>query len=137
MCSANVNVCKQKFKVQIVHNIHGKSYEELLTVSSDISVHLRILVIEVYKSLMKTNKTLHYTIKHYTIKPITYDLHTGEKLYLSTVSTARYGLNYLIFHGSLLWNNLPTSIKINQSLADFKKNLRHFGKIHCTCVVCR
>ena len=78
-------------KFKLSHNIHGKSYEELLTVSSDISVHLRILVIEVYKSLMKTNKTLHYTIKHYTIKPITYDLHTGEKLYLSTVSTARYG----------------------------------------------
>ena len=61
---------------------------------------------------------------------------TGEKLYLSTVNTTHYGLNSLFFRGSLLWNNLPTSNKISQSLADFKNNLRDFGKFHRTCVVC-
>ena len=57
-----------------------------------------------------------------------YDLRTGEKLYLPTVKTTRYGLNSLIFRGRFLWNNLPTSIKISQSLADFKNNLRDFRK---------
>ena len=35
---------------------------------------------------------------------------------------------FLIFRGSLLWNNLSISIKISQSLTDFKNNLRQFGK---------
>ena len=98
--------------LQIVHNIHDKSYEELLAVSNDISVHkkhLRILAIEVYKSLMKTNPN--FIWEFYTRKPILYDLRTGEKLYLPRVNLTRYGLNSLNL--PLLWNNLPTSIKIS------------------------
>ena len=60
--------------------------------------------------------------RFYTIKPVPYDLRTSEKLYLPTVNTIRSGLNSLIFRGSLLWNNLPTSIKTSQSLADFRNN---------------
>ena len=42
--------------VKIVHNAHDNSYEKLFVVSIDITVHqkhLRLLAIEVYKSLMK------------------------------------------------------------------------------------
>ena len=76
-------------------------------------------------------------LSFYTIKPVPYDLGTGEKLYLPTVNTTRYSLNSLIFCGGLLWNDLLTSIKISQCLTDFKNNLRHFGKIYCICVECR
>ena len=96
-------ICKIHFRTfQIVQNVHDKSYEELLAISNDISVHqkhLRILVIEVYKSLMKTN--LDSMWDFYTIKPIPYDLCTGEKFYFPTVNTTRYDLNSLIFGGSL------------------------------------
>ena len=84
-----------------MYNAHDKLFEELLVVS--ISVHqkyLRILAIEVYKSLMKTN--LDFIWDFYTIKPVPYDLRTGEKLNLPKVNTTRYGLNSLIFRGSLL-----------------------------------
>ena len=37
------------------HNVHEKSYEELLAVSNDVSVHEKHFCISVYKSLMKTN----------------------------------------------------------------------------------
>ena len=106
-------ICKIHFMtLQIVHNIHDKSYEELLAVSNDISVHkkhLRILAIEVYKSLMETNPN--FIWEFYTRKPIPYDLRTGEKLYLPRVNLTRYGLNSLNL--PLLWTNLPTSIKIS------------------------
>ena len=84
-----------------MYNAHDKLFEELLVVS--ISVHqkyLRILAIEVYKSLMKTN--LHFIWDFYTIKAVPDDLRTGEKLNLPKVNTTRYGLNSLIFRGSLL-----------------------------------
>ena len=89
--------------LQILHNAHDKLYEELLAVSNDISVnqkHLPILAIKVYKSLMKTNPNFMWDF--YTIKAIPCDVRTGEKLYLPTVNTKRYGLNSLIFRGSLL-----------------------------------
>ena len=35
------------------------------------------------------------------MKPVPFDLRTGEKLYLIKVNTTRYGLNSLIFQGSL------------------------------------
>ena len=57
--------------------------------------HRRILATEVYKSLMKTNPNFMWDF--YTIKPVSYDLRTGEKLYLPTVNTTPYGLNSLIF----------------------------------------
>ena len=56
---------------------------------------------------MKTNSDI---LDFYTIKPAPYDLRTGEKLYLPKVKRTRYDLNSLIFHGSLLLNNLPVSI---------------------------
>ena len=49
-------ICKIHFRtLQIVDNVHDKSYEDLLAVSNDVSVHqkhLRILAIEIYKSLI-------------------------------------------------------------------------------------
>lgn len=122
--------------LKIVYNAHEKLYEEVLAVSNDIFVHqkhLRILPIEFYKSLMKRNPDFIWDFC--TIKPVPYDLRTGEKLYLPTINKPRYSLNSLIFRGNLLWNSLPTSIKISQSLLNFKNNLRHI--VHCTFVVCR
>ena len=66
---------------------------------------------------MKTNPDLMWDF--YTRKPVPYDLRTVEKLYLPTINTTRYDLNSLIFRGSLWWNNLPTSIKISQSLTHY------------------
>ena len=57
-------------------------------------------------------------------KPIPYNLRDGSKLVL------RFG-------GSLLWNNLPVSLKNCQSLNEFKLELKNLGNIHCSCLVCR
>ena len=98
-------ICKIYFRTpQIVYNVHNISYENFLAVSNDISVpqkHLILFIdlykrfIEVYKSLMKTNPDFMWDFD--TIKPVPYDLLTGEKLYLPTVNTTCYGLNSLIF----------------------------------------
>ena len=55
-------ICKIHFRtLQIVHNFHEKSCEELRAVSSDISdhqKHLCILAIEISKSFLKSRKAL-------------------------------------------------------------------------------
>ena len=73
-----------------------------------------------YKSLVKPYPDFMWDF--YTIKPVL-------KIYL-LMSTFRpklmhYGQDFLIFHGNLLWNNLPTYIKISESLTDFKNYLRN------------
>ena len=112
------NICKILFKtIQIVYNANVKLHKELLVVSKDISVHqkhLPILVIVVYKSLMRSNPDVMWVF--YTVKSDPYDFHIGEKLYLPKANTARSRLNSLIFRETLLWNNLQTFIKISKSL---------------------
>ena len=55
---------------------------------------------------------------------------------LPFAKSARYGINSVLFRGSLLWNNLPSSDKTSETLKKFKFRLKIRGKIHCTCNVC-
>ena len=61
-----------------------------------------------------------------------YNLRDGSKLVLSKTKSSRFGINSLKFRGSILWNNLPVSLK---SLNEFKGELKNLGSIHCTCIV--
>ena len=70
-------------------------------------------------------------------KPMSYNLRDGSKLVLPKTKSSRFGINSLRFRGSLLWNNLPVSVKNCQSLNVFKLELKNLGYIHCTCLVCR
>ena len=47
------------------------------------------------------------------------------------------GLSSTPFRGSILWNNLPSSIKNSQTINELKLKLKSLGSIHCTCGVCR
>ena len=68
-------------------------------------------------------------------KPIT--LRDGSKLVLSKTKSSHFIINSLQFRGSLLWNNLPVSLRNCQCLNEFKLVLKNLGNIHCTCLVCR
>ena len=78
--SSSYKICKIYFRtLQIAYNVHDILYENFLAVSNDISVpqtHLHTLVMEFYKSLMKTNPDFMWYFD--TIKPVPYDLLTGE-----------------------------------------------------------
>ena len=70
-------------------------------------------------------------------KPMPYNLRDGSKLVLPKTKSSRFGINSLRFNGSLLWNNLPASVKNCQSLNEFKLELKNLENIHFTCLVCR
>ena len=48
---------------------------------------------------------------YFNENPIPYDLRKGIKIFLPPVKSFRFGLNSIHFRGSILWNNLPSSIK--------------------------
>ena len=66
-----------------------------------------------------------------------YNLRDGSKLVLPKTKSSRFGINSSQFRGSLLWNNLPVSLKNCQSLNEFKLELKNVGNIYCTYLVCR
>ena len=123
--------------LQVVYSGYHKSYEKLLQINKDISIyqkHLRILVLEVYKSIMhfKTEFMLHCL----NTNPILYNLRKGSRLLIPSAKSVNFGTNSITFRGSLLRNNLPLRLKNGQTI-DFKFELKNLGQIHSTCAVRR
>ena len=69
--------------------------------------------------------------------PIPCNFRNGIKVFLPPVKSFRFGRNSIHFRGSIIWNNLPSSIKNSQTINEFKVKLKNLGNIHCTCGVCR
>ena len=74
---------------------------------------------------------------YFSEKPLPCNLRNENSLQLPHVKSYRFGINSLRFRGTMLWNNLPFSVKNRETLTEFKKKLKTFGNIHFTCVVCQ
>ena len=102
--SSIAKICKIHFRtLQIVHNNYVKSYQDLLNFSNDISIHqkhLRLLAIEVYKSLMNINPEFMW--EFFNKNSLQYNLRKGDIVYLPPARSSCYGINSLAFYGSLL-----------------------------------
>ena len=132
-------ICKIHHRpLQVVYNEYNKSYQELLQLNNIVSIHerhLQYLALKVFKSLMHLNPEFMWS--YFNEKPITYDLRKRTKVLLPPVKSFRLGLNSAHFRGSILWNNLSSSIKNSQTINEFKVKLKNLGNIHCTCGVSR
>ena len=132
-------ICKIHYRtLQVVYDDYNSSYDELLQLNNSPSIHqrhLRFLAIEVFKSIMHLNPQFMWS--YFEEKTMPYNLRHGSKLILKKTTSSRFGINSLRFRGSLLWNNLPVSLKNCQGLNEFKQELKNLGNIHCTCLVCR
>ena len=83
-------ICKIHLRtLQIVYNNYDKSYQDLLNFSNDISIHqkhLRLLAIEVYKSLMNINPEFMW--EFFNKYPLQYNLRKGDIVYLPPARSA-------------------------------------------------
>ena len=103
--------------LHVVYDDYDSTYEELLASHNDISIHkkhLKHLVIEVYKSL--TNLNPEFMWPFFKIKSIPYNLRNGNICILPPSPSSHSGINSVQFRGSLLWNNLPISVKESVSV---------------------
>ena len=66
--------------------------------------------------------------------PLQHNLQKGDIVYLPPARFSCYGINFLAFRGSLLWNSLPSNVKQSHNLEELKLKLRNLGNIHCRCV---
>ena len=60
----------------------------------------------------------------FQMKNIPYKLLISSLLVLPQISSSNYGINSIIFRGSLLWNSVPDYTKSSSTLAKFKVNIK-------------
>ena len=92
---------------QVAYSEYNKSYEELLLINKNFSIHqkhLRILAIEVYESIMHFNPGFIWNFLN--TNPFPYNLRKGSRLLIPTAKLVHFGTNLITFRGSLLLNNL-------------------------------
>ena len=70
-------------------------------------------------------------------KSIPYNLRNENICILPPARSSHYGINSVQFRSSLLWNNLPVSVKKSVSVKEFKQKLNNVQKIYCSCVACQ
>ena len=124
--------------LKVLRNTYDTTYDELLSMDSDVSIHqrhLRLLVTEVFESVNNLNP--HFMRKYFKTILFPYDLRKGNTLHLSPAHSTHHGINLLSFRDSLLWNNIPWEIKESLSTEEFNKRLKEHGALPCSCVVCR
>ena len=98
--------------LHIVYNDFNKSYDELLELNNDLSIHQRHLphyAIEVFKSIRNLNPKFMWP--YLEEKPMFYNLRDGSKLVLPKTKSSHFGSNLLQFRETFLWINIPVSLK--------------------------
>ena len=70
-------------------------------------------------------------------KDMPYNIRKGPTLGLPKTHSFYFGTNAIHFRGSLIWNNLPASVKSSDLIFEFKNKIKNIGDIDCKCLICR
>ena len=62
-------------------------------------------------------------------REVPYCLRKGAVLFLPPASSITHGKNSVYYHGTLVWNQLPSPQKSSQSIIEFKTNLKELKNI--------
>ena len=138
-CKTNNGLINQIHKraLRVVYRDFGSSYQVLLDKDKTVSIHvqnLRTLMIEVFKSLNHLNPAIMWDM--FLPKPTLYNLRSGVNLKLPQTRSQKFGVNSLIFRGSLTWNSLPLTLKCANSIQIFKHCIKLWDGKNCKCFIC-
>ena len=126
-----------KRALRVLLNDFEADYLVLLAQSKSVSIHVRqlqFLMIEVYKT-----KRLHnpdFMNEVFKSKTCHYQLRNNDLLTLESTRTATFGTRSISFKGSIVWNRLPAYLKEAESINKFKKLIRTWSGIECSCKIC-
>ena len=123
--------------LKVVYGIDD-SYNNLLLSSNSVSIHqtyLGFLLTEIFKTISQINPEFLW----FFFKPqkLSYNLRKGPILNLQRTQSTYHSASTIHFRGSLIWHNLPAKIKSNNSIFEFKTEIKKLGSINCGCLICR
>ena len=114
------------------------NYEFLLQSTECKTVHethLRFLLCEVFKSEKKLNPEFMQQV--YVSKKIKYNLRNKVLISIPKANSQRFGTQSFLFRGSLLWNQIPETTKLETSLESFKSSIKKLNLSNiCLCKIC-
>ena len=127
-----------KRALRTIYNDFNLNLDELITLDNSCTIHqkhLQFLMIEVFKSLNHYSPELMWDL--FCRKQQPYNLRNQLLTQLPTAKSTRYGINSIIFRGSLIWNTLPNCFKISPTLSIFKNSIKSWKCNYCTCIYCK
>ena len=93
-----------------------------------------MLMIEVDKSLHQQNPS--FLWEFFAKKEVNYKLKNKDILALPTALKTSFGINFMSFRGSILWNGTPDVIKSSNTVFAFLKNIKSWSGEVCNCSIC-
>ena len=126
-----------KRALRTIHDNFSLTYEELLALDNDFTIHqkhLHYLMVEIFKSINCNNPLIVKEL--FTLKEQPYHLRNNNSLVLPAARSTTFGTNSLIFKGSIIWNSLPPFIKNSSTLRQFKDRVKTWRGENCTCRIC-
>ena len=93
---------------------------------------LRILALEIFKTLNDLNPSFMKEIWHFSVDKT----HRKNNLFVHTRNTSNHGDKSLKILGPHMWNSLPESIKSEKSLQIFKSYIKNWYGPNCKCKMC-
>ena len=102
----------QERALRILYNDFSTSYESLLKMSEETTLHikrLRLIALFVFKSLHEMGPS--YLNSMFTTRESPYAMRNRNTLIQPKCNSVTYGLRSLNYLGPRLWNCLPNSIK--------------------------
>ena len=126
-----------KSSLRLVYEMQDANFEDLLLKGNLWNVkesNIRTLLIEIHKSINNLSPPIMKNF--FDLKNTRYDPRSKQLLKLPETSTSRYGTQALCFKGSLIWNTVPSKIKSNNNIEDFKKHIKEWKPTTCSCKLC-
>ena len=126
-----------KRALRILLNNFEADYSTLLELSKSVSIHvkhLRCLMVEIFKTKHSLNPEFMKEV--FKPKMSNYELRNKELLVLNPTRTTTFGTRSISFKGSLIWNQLPNIYKEAESLNKFKRLIKNWSGIECSCKIC-
>ena len=130
-----------KQALRVVLNDYSSSYHNLLDKVSKPTLYvsrLKAIAIEAYRCKANENPDHINVMLNPLIKP--YNLRGGPHAEQPRVNTTSCGLNSFTYQVAKLWNEIPSSIKDDNSLLHFKSLLSKWAgpECHCgSCILCK
>ena len=117
---------------------YESTFEYLLTKNNEIAIHmknLQKLMTEIYKSL--NHESPSFMGEFFVQRELTNDLRIKNTLQIPPTKTISFSINSLAFRGSILWNAMPDTIKSAENVFRFKKGIKAWNGVKCSCNICK
>ena len=115
----------QERSLRIVYNDYITSLEDLLKKDNSFKIHHKNIQ-SLATELCKVEKGIANPVlyKIFPLRSIDYNLRYQTDFSVSSVNTTHFGLNYLRYFASKVWNMVPLELKNLNDVESFKSDIR-------------